>query len=278
MSAAGGNGAFDAQPFGLIAAQVAGAQLSPRTRARLGRGDSPRSGEPVWRNSYYVGQIEKRIWKPINGGSARGGKRWTAALLKAAKAYELRTREERRQGEPGARNGKLGEVGIAVLEYLYECVDYASGRLDPAIRTIAQAIGRSYSAVHEALNRLRRAGFLNWIRRSQPIEDPEPDGPQVEQATNAYALLVPEPMKGWLRRLIGKAPVPACEEDRRRQQREDLEAMLAAMPAAEAHEATWNGDRLLGETLRKLAAAIDARDAKTANPAGAMKPGDCSSP
>lgn len=278
MSAAGGTGAFDAQPFGLIAAQVAGAQLSRRTRATLRRGDSPRSGEPVWRNSYYVGQIEDRVWKPINGGSLRAGKRWTAALLKAAKGFELRTRAERREVEPGARNGKLGEVGIAVLEYLYETVDFASGRLDPAIRTIADAIGRSYSAVHEALNRLRIAGFLNWIRRSQPVENPEPDGPQVEQATNAYGLLVPAPIQTWLRRLIGKAPVPACEEDRRRQERSAYEAMLASMTTAEAHEASWNGDRLLGETLKRLAAAIDARETNTANPAGAMKPGDCSSP
>ena len=45
----GGTGqSFDASPFGLIAAKVAGAQLSRRTRVRLGRGDSPRSGEPVW--------------------------------------------------------------------------------------------------------------------------------------------------------------------------------------------------------------------------------------
>lgn len=278
MSGGGETGAFDARPFGLVAASVAGAQLSRRTRAMLNRGDSPRSGEPVWRNSYYVGQIEDRIWKPIGGGGLRAGKRWTSALLKAAKGFELRTRTERRQTEPGARNGQLGEVGIAVLEYLYDTVDYASGRLDPAIRTIAGAIGRSYSAVHEALNRLRIAGFLNWMRRSQPVENPEPDGPRVEQATNAYGLLVPKPMKAWLQRLIGKAPVPACEEDRRKQERAAYEAMLAGMTTAEAHEATWNGDRLLGETLRRLAAAIDDREARTANPAGAMKPGDCSSP
>lgn len=253
---------FDARPFGAIAAQLAGAKLDRKTRARLGRGDSPRSGEPVWRNSYTVGQIEHRIWKPINGGSTRGGKRWTAALLKAAKSLELRTRAERRAKEPGARNGVLGEVGIAVLEYLYTTVDYASGTLEPAIRTIAEEIGRAYSAVHEALCRLRAHGFLHWIRRSQPIENPDPGGPQIAQASNAYALLVPAGMRAWLGRLIGNGPEPACEADRRRAQREEFDRMLAGLSAEQyAMDFVWTGDRLLGETLRNLAAAVDRREA-----------------
>src|SRR5690606_31948645 len=144
-----------------------------------------------------------QIWKPINGGGVRDGKRWTGALLKAAKAFELRTRAERREVEPGVRNGALGEVGIAVLEHLYETVQYSTGRLEPAIRTIADAIGRAYSAVHEALCRLRTHGFLTWLRRSKPVDNPIPGGQQVEQASNAYALLVPPAMKGWLSRLIG---------------------------------------------------------------------------
>ena len=55
-----------------------------RTRMLLERGDSPRSGQPGWRNSYTEGTIEDRVWKPINGGKLRDGKRWTGALLKAA--------------------------------------------------------------------------------------------------------------------------------------------------------------------------------------------------
>lgn len=252
---------FDAQPLGLLAAKITGAALDRKTRVHLTRGDSPRSGEPVWRNSYYVGQIEDRIWRPINGGSVRAGKRWTAALLKAAKAFEIRTRTERREKEPGARNGALGEVGIAVLEYLYGKVDYATGRLDPAIRTIADEIGRAYSAVHEAIVRLRKHGFLQWMRRSQPIENPEPGGPQVKQASNAYALLVPEALKGWLARLIGKPRTADCEEDRRRMEREEFERMLAGLSATEyARDFLWTGDRLLGETLRNIAAALDGRD------------------
>lgn len=249
----------DAVPFGLAAARIAKTTLGRRTRMLLERGDSRRSGERIWRNSYTEGTIEGRIWKPINDGTARGGKRWTGALLKAAKAFEYRTRLQRREKEPGARNGALGEIGIEVLEALYDMVDYASGRLEPAIATVAEAIGRSYSAVHEALCRLRQEGFLHWMRRSRPIDEPEPGGPQVEQVSNAYALLVPTPMTDWMRALFRKAPVPGCEQDRRKQEREAYEAMFTRMSAQERHNATWNGDSLLGETLRRLASAVDAR-------------------
>lgn len=250
----------DASPFGLIAAKVTGVALSRKTRAFLQRGDSPRSGEKVWRNSYTEGTIEDRVWSKISDGTARGGKRWTGALLKAARALEYRTRRERREQEPGARNGALGEVGLEVLAYLYETVDFLSGRLEPAIATIADEIGRAYSAVHDALCRLRREGFLHWMRRSRPVKHPVPGGPQVEQIQNAYALLVPEPMKEWMKSLFRRAPIPTCEQDRRKQKDAEFEAMLAGLSAEERHNSTWNGDRLLGETLRKLAASLDKRD------------------
>lgn len=250
----------DGKPFGLVAAGLVGNALSRRTRALLERGDSPRSGERVWRNSYTEGTIEDRVWRPIHDGTRRGGKRWTAALLKMARELEYRTRRLRREKEPGSRNGTLGEVGLEVLAWLYETVDYATGRLEPAIATIAEAIGRSYGAVHEALCRLRQAGFLHWMRRTRPVDEPEPGGPRVEQVTNAYALLVPEAARPWLGAMFRRAPAPACEQDRRARERQAFQAMLAQVSATEALNATWDGSRLLGETLRKLAAAIDRRD------------------
>lgn len=243
-----------ASPIGLFAKAFA-----TGAAARI-RGDSPRTGAPVWRNSYYVGQIEDRIWKPINGGTARGGARWTAALLKAAKAFELKTRRERQETEPGTRNGELGEIGIAVLEYLYSKVDYATGRLDPAIRTIAADIGRAYSAVHKALKKLREHGFLEWMRRSEPVEDPGPGDPPARQVSNAYALLCPKGMQGWLSRLVGKVRQPECDADRRQREREAFEAMLNGLTAEERLAATWTGDSRVGGILKDIAAFVDRRD------------------
>ena len=255
--------ALKAQPIGQTVANLIGQKPTRDQNRRWNRGDSPRSGEPVWRNSYHVGQLEDRIWKPISGGGVRGGKRWTGALMKAARQLELESRRKRRESEPGARNGALGDIGLRVLEYLYSVVDYATGRLDPAIRTIAEETGFAYSAVHRALKRLKDAGFLSWMRRSRPVENPEPGGPQVEQASNAYGLLVPEAFRSRLARLFGKVPLPACEEDRRALEQQEVDRMLAGLATwslTERHDATWSGELVLGETLRRLAAAIDRRD------------------
>lgn len=261
MSIVGTRDKSEATPFGLLAAKITGSQIDRKTRALLNRGDSPRSGQPVWRNSYTVGQSEKQIWRPLNGGKVKDCKRWVGAMLKAAKAFEIKTREERREKEPGARNGDLGVIGIAVLEYLYDRVDYATGRLDPAIRTIAVEIGHAYSAVHAAICRLRDHGFLRWMRRSQPVKNPVPGGPLVEQASNAYALLVPQGMKGWLERLIGRKGMPACYEDHLKWRKEEHAAMIATMTASEYQAAhCWTDDPALGDVLRRVAALVDERE------------------
>ncbi|MGB7407130.1 MAG: hypothetical protein WA908_01375 [Pontixanthobacter sp.] len=252
-----------ARPIGASLPKIAGFKPSREQKRIWNRGDSPRSGEPVWRNSYTVGTFEFRdVWKPINGGKKRNGTRWVRALLKAARGYELKTRAQRRKKDPGTRNGAIGAIGMEVLEYLYDTVDYANGRLEPAIRTIADKLQRSYSAVSDALKRLRTHGFLNWIRRSQPIDDPVPGGPQVQQASNAYALLVPPTMRAWLSRTIGDPPTPACEEDRIAQRDADFQHMISGLSSTQFMDEVWRGDALLGETLKRLARAVDHRDSQ----------------
>ncbi|WP_299307843.1 hypothetical protein [uncultured Croceicoccus sp.] len=269
--------------IGAITAQLVGVKLSAKTRARLGRGDSPRSGEPVWRNSYYRGQIEDRVWKPIHDGTKHVASRWKGALLDRAKKLEDLTRRKRREKHPGCENGILGHVGIQVLEYLFGLVDYATGRLEPAIGTIAEAIGRSYSATHRALVRLRDAGFLRWMRRSEPIENPEPDGPQVRQISNAYALLVPQELRGWLGRLLRPGPTPACAKDHLAADQAELDAIAAKMTCAEWHASIGPEpkDKATHDSLAACARAVDARDlreASTANPPRTERPWDYSNP
>lgn len=249
---------FDAQPFGAIAAKVAGAKLDRKTRALLGRGDSRRTGQPVWRNSYYEG-IEERIWRPFADGTVRGGKRLAGALVAAARRIERQTRSERKKATPGTKRGVLGQTGIDVLEALLEIVDFATGRLEPAIATIAERTGYCYSAVHAALCRLREHGFLHWVRRSKPVENPQPGGQQVEQITNAYLLLVPEKLQGIVEIICGKAPLPGDEEWRRTQRKRQVEAMLAGLDPQEFLRATWHGDPLAGETLKRIASLLEPK-------------------
>ncbi len=219
-----------------------------------------RTGQPVWRNSYYEGQLEHRLWRPIGDGTKRGAKRRIGAILKAARQYEYRTRMKRRNEHPGTENGYLGAIGLEVLEALYDFVNFADGRLEPAIATIADRVGRSYAAVHRALCRLREAGFIHWIRRSRKIDSEGHAGPQVEQISNAYALLVPKELEFFLSRLLGRGPLPDCDRWRREQQDAEWEAMLGTLTLRERHDATWNGDQLVGESLARIAAALDERE------------------
>lgn len=223
-----------------------------------------RSGQPVWRNSYYEGQLEDRIWRPVGVGKDRGkkrnAKRYLAVALQMAKRVELRTRRELQGAKKGVRNGAIGAIGIAVLEALYELVDYATGRLEPAIGTIAEMVGHSYSAVHEAMVRLRRQGFLQWIRRSRPTENKGEAGPQVEQIPNAYILTLPDELETIARRLIDDTPVPDDEAWRRQQGKLDWKAMLDQLSATDLIAQHWHGDRLAGETFARIAAVLDARE------------------
>lgn len=219
---------------------------------------SRRTGQPVWRNSYYVGTIEDRIWRPFMGGHVRGAKRRIGAILKSARELERRTRRERQRDHAGARNGMIGHIGLAVLEVMYNrYLDFRTGRLDPAVSTIAEAVGHSYAAVHAALRRLRKAGFLHWVRRSEKVEDADGAGPQVKQVSNAYALLLPKPLERMVAQLLGKAPAPDDADWARQQHDRDWQAMLDSMSSAEFHAATWNGDELAGETLARIAALLD---------------------
>ena len=227
--------------------------------------DNPRTGQPVWRNSYYENTFEHRMWRPFAGGKRRGAKRRIGALLKSVRATELRTRRERQASHRGTRNGFLGPVAIAVLESLYnDFLDYATGRLDPAIATIAAKVGHSYSAVHRALVVLRNKGFIQWIRRSRPLDCKGEARPQVEQITSAYVLLIPPEFDRLIAHKLGEGPIPADEHWRRDERKREWEAMLAGMSASAFHRDHWQGDRLAGEALARIARMLDERESSSA--------------
>lgn len=92
--------------------------------------------------------------------------------------------------------------------------------MEPANRTIADVIGPSCTAAHFPMLRARQQGLLHWMHLSKPTDEPQPSGPPVGQASNAYALLITENVKGRIARLIGKGPHPACGEE-----------LLQSMPA-----------------------------------------------
>ena len=52
-------------------------------------------------------------------------------------------------------------------------------------------------------------------------------------------------------------PMPGCERYRREQEEADWQRMLGQLSHREFHDATWNGDSLAGETLKRIAALLD---------------------
>lgn len=270
MSAPANTRGGEATAFGLLAAKIAAAPLSRKTRLKLERGDSPRSGQPVWRNSYYEGQCEKRIWRRYGDGSVRTGKRLHAIILKAARRFERETRRKRQAERERRRRGLLGDVAVEVLDYLWSLVDFATGRLEPAIAAIADELGRSYSAVHRALKDLRSHGFIQWERRSRLIENPEPGGPLVEQIPNAYVLLIPKTLQTYCAVVIGgkRPPTPDCIAWDHEQRREEFERQLNQLSLREWQQATWQGDSRMGETLARIAAMVEERESSIARETG----------
>jgi hypothetical protein len=139
---------------------------------------------------------------PIWSQSTTAGLRFQPMKKKdAAKLWHEARRFERSTRQPGRQDGALGRNGLAVLyALLFDFLNYASGRLDPAINTIAQAANISPRSAARGLANLKAAGVLNWARRC--IADIGEAGRIVfRQLSNAYAVL---PVSQW----FGHRPRP----------------------------------------------------------------------
>ncbi|MFC2254780.1 helix-turn-helix domain-containing protein [Labrys portucalensis] len=199
---------------------------------------------PVRRHSHFKGRSEGRIWRPTN-------RQETQKILMAAKRYELAERQK------GARSGPLGSVAIEVLEFFVNLVDFRTGRLEPSLDTIMGKVRRSRDAVVRALKALRAHGFLDWLRRYEPTGNES--GPQVQQASNAYRLSLPEKALRFLGR-FGKAPPPPDDH---------VQAEAERKAVIDAHRATLDmgelalfdvGDNPLGQALARLGKSLQERE------------------
>ncbi len=140
---------------------------------------SRRTFQAVRRESRPVGAFEADFWKSTDKRQAR-------QALTAAERFE------RKHKVKGRRNGPLGHVGLEVYRALWAFVRYSDGCLCPSIERLMKVCARSRGAIVAALKRLKAAGFLKWVRRFEYTGGPRGvRGPQVRQATNAYALGLP---------------------------------------------------------------------------------------
>ena len=193
---------------------------------------------PVRRHSHFKGRSEGRIWRPTNRQEVQ-------KVLLAAKRYEL---AERQKGE---RTGPLGSVAIEVLEFFVNLVDFRTGRLEPSLDTIMGKVRRSRDAVVRALKALRAHGFLDWLRRYEPTGN-EGRGPQVQQASNAYRLSLPEKALRLLGRFGKTPPPPADHGQDQRAWSEAIDAYKTTLPLDERTQIDA-GDSPLGQALVRMA-------------------------
>ncbi|WP_268737976.1 helix-turn-helix domain-containing protein [Aminobacter niigataensis] len=200
---------------------------------------------PVRRHSYFKGRSEGRIWRPTT-------RKEVQQVLFAAKRYELAERQR------GKRSGPLGSVAIEVLEYFVNLVDFRTGRLEPSIETIMGKVRRSRDAIVRALKALRQHGFVDWLRRYEPTHN-EGRGPQVQQASNAYRLSLPEKALRLLGR-FGKASPPPDDHSAAQEARAaEANAYRKALPLDEL-ALLEAGDNPLGQALARLAKGVLKRE------------------
>jgi len=149
-----------------------------------------------------------------------------------------------------------------VLRELTRFHHEGTGQLDPSIETLARRISRAPSAVARALARLRQRGFLDWLRRWAPVENPEPFGPQVEQVTNAYRFTMPPAAEKLLGVQDQAMPLPVDQEARAAEREEDWRTMFSAVPGHEKPRIAL-GDGPLADALGGLWAAAQRRRSAT---------------
>jgi hypothetical protein len=138
----------------------------------------------VRRGSVDIDDRRARVSRPIADGTKVGALAWIDCLQKAVSEWDDMERQKQ-GGRP------LGLHGLRVLEVLLGrrgvvALDFRTGRLDPALDTIARAAGVCRTTVVRALARMRAMGILDWIRRSETTGATGQAAPQRRQVSNAY--------------------------------------------------------------------------------------------
>ena len=103
---------------------------------------------------------------------------------------------DRKTRKPDCHGGAVGHAALQVLHALiFDFLNYRSGQLDPSYAAIARKANVCERTVANALQRLKRLGILNWVRR---CAEKWIDGRFVlEQETNAYAVLPCSQWRGY---------------------------------------------------------------------------------
>lgn len=200
-------------------------------------GTAASDGPRVRRDSVRTGRYEAVYWRPF--ASENVGK-----ILFAAELFDRALKKR------GDHNGPLGHIGRDVLRELTRLVDFRTGRLEPSLKALGERSGHSKTSVVKALAALKKHGFIEWIRRYEPFDNPG-KGPQLRQVTNAYRLKLPPKALRFLGLRNQPPPPPVDDQDRRRQADRDFAQAIDALEP-EARNRALIGDTPLAAALSSL--------------------------
>ena len=226
----------------------------------LGFRNEANSTDPVRRNSYHEASVKAQPWRHHRHGS--GNRRHWAAIKGAIlgafdrlyRSHSVDLRQARADRRAGMREDvtpadeRLHGDDRAILWYLLDRYNHLTGQLFPSYATIAAETGKSLGFVKAALARLKRFGFVNWVRRTKTKEGAEGNaGPQLEQTSNAYYF-------DWAEQLVTDAKSTF--------QNLLTIAMKKLRGDAKPVRPTGPSDLELAAALSRMSASIDQRDGR----------------
>ncbi|MXO64828.1 helix-turn-helix domain-containing protein [Altericroceibacterium endophyticum] len=200
-----------ARAFGDLAANL----LGPRPKVR--------------RSSYDINDPRADVFRPIGGGTVKGGLQWVDAFMQAVEEWNVQYRVP---GKGVPLNGSC----LRVLRAFLRKLDFKTGQLDPALTSIAQFAGCSKDTVVRSLKKLQQHGIIDWVRRSMATGAAKGEGPKREQVTNAYFFdptKMPKRLAARLRQLVTRKRRKARPDRMRSPQaaeRADLEQRAQEAP------------------------------------------------
>ena len=151
----------------------------------------------VWRNSYPVNDPRAQVARRFGDGSVYQGKIAARCIAEAAGEWAAMMRakcqpqedcqycQARKDHKPCRQHGYAwlhrGVINTLRL-FLSQCPDWATGKIEVTLERIAEVAQCSRITVIRHLKALRKAGWIDWVRRIKRNGD---SGPWVTTA-NAY--------------------------------------------------------------------------------------------
>ena len=151
-----------------------------------------KTANQCWRDSLDVDDVRcARFVHPADQAEA-------GAIIQAVEEWDDRRKEA------GKRCGPLRTKGIRIMRYLLAQSAKHGGLCCPSHEDIGARVKLAVSAVKKTLRALRLHGFLEWQRRTVPLEGDGP-GPRRQQTTNLYRVTLPKAVAWRARQLMLKA-------------------------------------------------------------------------